>query len=117
MPYANNKCADQPAHPRSLINTFIIRCLDNIVPVVAMYEIARLQRASVAEQAGLSLTWSYTADDRFSRDVVNKDRGTEKRYDIMATRVLWLQQLRSSWNEFTTSMSWYILYEEAQNTM
>ena len=26
MPYANNKGADQPARPRSLISTFIVRC-------------------------------------------------------------------------------------------
>ena len=30
MSYANNKGADQPAHPRSLISTFIVRCLDSI---------------------------------------------------------------------------------------
>ena len=28
MPYANNKCADQPAHLRSLISAFVVRCLD-----------------------------------------------------------------------------------------
>ena len=26
MPYTNNKGADQPAHPRSLISTFVFRC-------------------------------------------------------------------------------------------
>ena len=26
-PYANNKGADQPAHPRSLISTFVVRYL------------------------------------------------------------------------------------------
>ena len=31
MPYANNKGADQPAHPRSLINAFVVRCLDSII--------------------------------------------------------------------------------------
>ena len=30
MSYANNKGADQPAHPRSLISAFIVRCLDSI---------------------------------------------------------------------------------------
>ena len=30
MPYANNKDADQPAHSRSLISVFVIRCLDSI---------------------------------------------------------------------------------------
>ena len=29
MPYANNKGADQPAHPCSLISTFVVHCLDN----------------------------------------------------------------------------------------
>ena len=54
MPYANNKGADQPAHPRSLISAFVIRCLASIVPILAKSKISRLQLASVAEQAGLS---------------------------------------------------------------
>ena len=33
MLYATNKRADQPAHPRSLINTFVLRCLDSIILV------------------------------------------------------------------------------------
>ena len=28
MPYAINKGADQPAHPRSLISAFVVRCRD-----------------------------------------------------------------------------------------
>ena len=36
MPYANNKVADQPAHPRSLISTSVVRCIDSIIPVVAI---------------------------------------------------------------------------------
>ena len=31
MSYANNKSADQPAHPRSLISAFVVRCLDSII--------------------------------------------------------------------------------------
>ena len=31
MSYSNNKGADQPAHPRSLISTFVVRCLDSII--------------------------------------------------------------------------------------
>ena len=31
MSYANNKGADQPAHPRSLISAFVVRCLDTII--------------------------------------------------------------------------------------
>ena len=34
MPYVNNKGADQPAHPRSLISVFVVRCLDNIIPLI-----------------------------------------------------------------------------------
>ena len=37
LPYANNKCADQPAHPLSLISTFVVRYSDSIIPLVAMY--------------------------------------------------------------------------------
>ena len=33
MPYVNNKDADQPAHPRSLISTFVVRCLDSMIHV------------------------------------------------------------------------------------
>ena len=29
--YANNKGADQHAHPRSLISTFVVRCLDSMI--------------------------------------------------------------------------------------
>ena len=42
MPYAKNKGADQPAHPRSLVSTFVVRCLDSIIPLVSMSEISSL---------------------------------------------------------------------------
>ena len=42
MPYANNKVADQPAHLRSLISTFVVRCLDSIISLDSMAEISRL---------------------------------------------------------------------------
>ena len=42
MPYANNKGADQPAHLRSLISTFFVRCLDSIMPLVSIPEISKL---------------------------------------------------------------------------
>ena len=35
LPYANNKGADQPAHPRSLISAFVVRCLDNIILAIS----------------------------------------------------------------------------------
>ena len=61
MPYANNKGADQPAHPRSLISTFVVRCVDSIIPLVSS-----LLLASAAAQAGLCLTCSETPRQFFS---------------------------------------------------
>ena len=69
MPYANNKGADQLAHPRSLISAFVVRCLDSIIPILATSRISRLYLVPVAEQAGLSLTWSQIPEDTFSRGV------------------------------------------------
>ena len=42
LPYANNKGADQPAHPRSLISTFVVHCLDSILSLVSLSEISSL---------------------------------------------------------------------------
>ena len=70
MSYANNKGADQPAHPRSLISTFIVRCLDMIC-ILAISKVARFQLACVAEQAGLNLTWSKIPEDTFSHDMAH----------------------------------------------
>ena len=64
-PYANNKGTDQPAHPRSLISAFVIRCLDSIIPLVSMPKISSLYLASVAAQTGLRLNWSQTLKTGF----------------------------------------------------
>ena len=50
MPYANNRGTDQPAHVRSLISAFVVRCLDSIIPLVSISEIPSLCLASVAGQ-------------------------------------------------------------------
>ena len=42
LPYANNKGADQPAHPHSVISAFIVRCLDSILSILAKAKISRL---------------------------------------------------------------------------
>ena len=39
--YANNKGADQPAHPCSLISTFVVRCLDNMISILALSKVSR----------------------------------------------------------------------------
>ena len=68
MPYAKNKDADQPAHPRSLINAFVVRCRDSTLLTVVTIEISKHSLASVDEQDGLSVTWSETPEDRVSGD-------------------------------------------------
>ena len=65
----NNKGADQPANPRSLISVLVVRCLDSIIPILDEAKISRLQLISVAEQAGLYVTWSHNYKARFSCDV------------------------------------------------
>ena len=57
LPYANNK--------GSLISAFLVRCLDSIIPLLAIAEISSLLLVSVAEQAGLSLIWSQTPKTGF----------------------------------------------------
>ena len=66
MPYPNNKGADVPAHPRSLIGAFVVRCQDRMIPLVYISEISRFLLVSVAEQVSLCLAWSETPEDTFS---------------------------------------------------
>ena len=42
MSYANNKGADQPVHPRSLISAYVVRCLDSIISLDSIAKISRL---------------------------------------------------------------------------
>ena len=71
MPYANNKGTDQPVHPCSQISAFVVHCLDSIISLVSLSKISRLKLVSSAKQAGLSLTWLQTCEDRFSREVAH----------------------------------------------
>ena len=72
MPYANNKNADQPAHPPSLISVFVVRCPNSIISLDFIFAISLtlLLLAYIAEKSDLILTWSETPEDRFSRDAV-----------------------------------------------
>ena len=58
MLYANNK-SDQ---------RLCCSCLGSVMSVVSVTKISSFMVASVAEQAGLSLTWSETPEDTFSHD-------------------------------------------------
>ena len=55
MSYANNKGADQPAHPHSLISAFVVRCLDCIISLDSIAEISIL--ASFCGCAGRFLSY------------------------------------------------------------
>ena len=65
MPYANNKGADQPVHPRSQISACIVCCLDSIISLVSICKISSLYLASVVAHAGLGLPWSQTPKTGF----------------------------------------------------
>ena len=69
MTYTNNKGADQPTHPRSLISTFVVCFLDSMICILAISKVLRFYLASVAAQPGLNLTWWKIPEDTFSRDV------------------------------------------------
>ena len=68
MPYVNNKGLDLTVHPHSLVSNFFVYCFDSIIPIVAKPKISSISLVSAAEQTGLSLTWTHTTKDRFSRD-------------------------------------------------
>ena len=79
MPYANKKGADQPAHPCSLISTFVVHCQDRMIPLVYIPKISRFQLVSVTEQVSLCLAWSETSEDTFSHGLAHiYSRGFEK---------------------------------------
>ena len=49
LSYVNNKSADQPAHPRSLISAFVVRCLNSnkLLQVKAIHMIHCISNLSV----------------------------------------------------------------------
>ena len=89
MPYANNKGADQPAHSRSLISTFVVCCLDSIISLVSISEISSLYLASVAAHASLSLTWSEIPKTGF-----------------LVTRLIWKQRKLQTKSHTCGSIAW-----------
>ena len=40
--YADNKGLDQPVHLRSLLSTFVVHCLDSIIPILSIAKLSRL---------------------------------------------------------------------------
>ena len=64
-----NKGADQPAHPSSLISTFVIPFPASTMTELATHKISMFLLVYVAEQTGLSLTLSETRDRFYSVEV------------------------------------------------
>ena len=62
---ANNKGADQLAHPRSLISSFAIHKLNRIVFKLALSEISLFYLVSVAEKASFGMILSETLKTGF----------------------------------------------------
>ena len=66
MRSANNKVADQLAHPRSLISAFAIHLLNSIILKLAQIEISLFCPVSVAEKAGFGMILSETLKTGFA---------------------------------------------------
>ena len=70
LPYANNKGVDQPAHPHSLICTYVVRCLDSIIHILVTSKISSL--ASLCSWAGRFVSYMVANfKDRFSCDMAH----------------------------------------------
>ena len=69
--FANNKGADQQAHPRSLISAFVIRLLESIISKLDTCEISIFYVVSVAEQADFGMTFSETPKPGFLATIPN----------------------------------------------
>ena len=63
--FANNTCADQPLHPRSLISAFVIRFMGNFICKHATGEIPIFWIVSVAEETDLNLALTETPKTGF----------------------------------------------------
>ena len=78
IPYANNKVADQPVHLLGLICAIVVHCLNSIIPTTfAKSKISKLWLVTVAEQAGLSITWSKTPMTGFLVTWLNYEKWTD----------------------------------------
>ena len=63
--FANNTGADQPAHPRSLISTFVIRFMESIICKLATDENSSFYLVSVGEETDLKLALTETPKTGF----------------------------------------------------
>ena len=106
-----NEGADQPAHLRSLISSFVVRCLDSIIPLLAITEISRLQLVFIDEQAGLSFTWLNIPETGFLvRRLPSMEQSNNKDVDQTA-RMCRLSCIFVFAYEITSFMMTWLLYQ------
>ena len=84
--FANNKYADQPAHPRRLISAFVIRFLESSISKLATSENSVFLLVSVAGVTGLIFALSKTPKTGFvaSRPI----------YDAVMKVYIWLSTFK-----------------------
>ena len=68
LPYANNKGAGQPAHPRSLISAFVVRCLDGTNTSSFYIQNLKPPPGFCGCAGQFESTLVANPEDRFSRD-------------------------------------------------
>ena len=78
MPYANNKGANQPAHPRSLISAFVVRCLDSIITILAKSTIFRTL-VSLCRRGGRFESYQVANH----KDIVSRDEAMFSRFSTL----------------------------------
>ena len=65
--FANNKGADQPAHPPRLVSAFVIRFIESTISRLATSEIIAFYLVSVAVETGFESCFFGNPEDRFCR--------------------------------------------------
>ena len=96
----------------SQISAFVVHHLNRTTDIS---KISRLKLVSVAEQAGLSLTWSQTHGDRFSCEVAYMIENDNSKLYVIPEKGPWLtawtqirpHRMQSSSTEFV--LNFYIL--------
>ena len=95
LTYANNKGADQPAHPRSLISTFVASCLDSIISLVSLSKISSLLPCFFGCAGRFVSNLVENPEDRCSRDEAQEIRASAGwNLTLMPQR---LKRSRSRW--------------------
>ena len=86
---ANNKGADQPAHPRSLISAFVIHFSKSIISKLATSEISSFKLVFVAEETALSLALLKTPKTGFLVSQPNLQDSHKWTNKFVCTFTLW----------------------------